>query len=125
MNRDRNPTPNALLKRRRLMILLSTLAGVCVGVSADLLGREEVTLGYSAAAMLIWPCMVTCGGGTVALESARYPLFLGGLAFIPGYVVLLLLCRRWPSVWTYVALSLWCAQGFFQLGHRLYATRGV
>ena len=118
MNPGHSLTANPRVRRRNRMILLSTLAGACVGISADLFGYEHLTMGDTVGAVLIWPCVVTCAGGFVALESARYPLFVGGLAFFPGYVLLLLVCRRWPSYWTYMVLFLWCVQGFFQLGCR-------
>ena len=117
---------NRKLRRRRLVpFLLNSCAGVVAGISGDLLGPERFGALDLLNSLSVWPMAVTFGGWFVTIPWARRMFMVGGLAFLPVYIFLLVLCLRKPSSWHYVCVSLWCAQGFFQLCHRASTMMGV
>ena len=120
-----NPMPsqtreNRKLRRRRLVpFLLNSCAGVVAGISGDLLGPERFDAFDFLSSIPLWPIAVTLGGWHVTIPWANRIFLVGGLAFLPVYIFLLVLCLRKPSSSRYICVSLWCAQGFFQLYHRV------
>ena len=104
---------------RVVLFLLWSSAGVLVGVSGDLLGPMRFDAYDILGSVLMWPVLVVFGGNHVTIPWVRDFCVFGGLAFMPGHIVLLVFCLLRAYRWTYVGAFLWCAQGFFQLCHRL------
>jgi len=111
-----NAFPNA--KRRILLFAMCSLAGAILGISGDLLGPMRFDLSELIGSLLLSPVLTTVGGIHVTVPWARGICLVGGLAFFPGYIVLLVLVYRDWTPWAYVGAFLWCTQGFFQLCHR-------
>ena len=105
--------------RRIVPFVLSSAGGVLVGMSGDLLGPMRFDACELLGALLMSPVLVTFGGEHVTIPWARSFFFCSGMAFLPGYVLLLALWLRKPFRWLYPIVFIWCAMGFFQLCHRL------
>lgn len=115
------------IARRRWILALSTLIGICIGVVGDYTAGDDLSpsLKDVPVALLLSPLVVTLGGRTVTTTGLANAFLVGGLLFWPVYLVLawLWLKRRVPWIW--LAVILWCAQGFFQVLHRLAAIMSV
>ena len=106
-------------QRPKAALVVATLAGLLVGLSGDwLAGDIHVEFSDVIVAVLLSPILATVGGRAV---TAPFPTLwlVGGLLFVPCWVIL---ARRWLSHRTISALiviTLWSAQGFYQPMHRL------
>jgi hypothetical protein len=102
----------------------STVAGIAVGLSGDLLLEvDPVSTDDVTAALVLSQLAVTVGGLAVpvdALPGVPWELFLyGGLLFYPVYGLLTWQWFRRGSAWLALALFLWSAQGFFHVVCRM------
>jgi len=80
------------LTRRSLHFLGSSLAGFCAGIAGDFLQPlVRFSIEDVVHALLLAPFVMTFGGGfnSIPWGEAKLGFALGGLLFLPGYVVLL------------------------------------
>ena len=113
------------MKRRLAFFLLGTFAGMCIGILGDFFTSEPIHASDILSAILMSPIVVTVGGKAVTFKVVANVFFVGGLLFVPGYVLLLWLCLRRAASWASVGAFIWCAQGYFQVVHRLWAVMSV
>ena len=104
-------------KRRLVILVVSTLAGVVLGLSADFLtDGDAVSLDDVLATLILSPLAVTLGGFAVPLGD-RWGLsaavFSGGLLFWPVYGLCAWQWLRKTTPWLWLLIFLWSAQGFF------------
>lgn len=114
------------MKTRWMPLVGVTAAGMLAGVIGDLLRADP---GLSPRDVL-WgvvfsPFIVTGGGAAVAPPALSSLFLIGGCAFWPIYLLLVVLWIRSGKGGFLVALFLWTAQGFFQIGHRMMVMSGV
>ncbi|OJH38079.1 hypothetical protein [Cystobacter ferrugineus] len=116
MQRQTESSSSGGMGRRTALLLLGTLVGINMGVAGDLLaGDYPVSFKDVAAALVLSPFMVTCGGVHVARGSLSTLFMVGGFLFWPVYA---LLARGWlksGKPWVLMVTVLWCAQGFFKV----------
>jgi len=107
------------VKRRLVVLLVCTLAGVAVGLSADFLADVgPVSFDDVLAALLFSQLAVTVGGKAVPLgdlSGLSTALLYGGLLFWPVYFLCAWQWIRWGTARLWLAIFLWSAQGFFHL----------
>lgn len=100
--------------------LASSLGGIAVGVGADYLaGDVKITLGSVVLALLLSPVVVPFGGKAVVPGFLASGFLLGGLLFWPVYIYLVWRSFAKRDSYDWLWILGWCAQGFFQIVHRL------
>lgn len=108
------------------LLALSVCAGVGVGIAGDLLDpaafekpENAVSIGTVLVSILGSPAAIPLGAGAVTIQPLAPFLFGAGLVFYPVLATLAVFWLRGGRRWLCVAIFLWCAQGFFQLLHRV------
>ena len=108
------------LRQPFMRTLLCSVTGMCVGIVGDLFGPEPFDIGAVLLAILGSPIVIPFGRTFPDSSTATLVFLLGGLAFFPVYFLLVCLCLRKPTACRYMAVVLWCAQGYFRAMHRLH-----
>jgi hypothetical protein len=107
--------------RRAVILLLCTLTGMCVGLMGDHLAHGGALPPVDVlSALILSPLAVTFGGKAVTLTRFSNVFLVGGLLFWPVYVLLSWLWLKRGTPWVWLAILLWCSQGFFQVVHRFW-----
>ncbi|WP_224245534.1 hypothetical protein [Hyalangium gracile] len=114
-----SPGLNPTKSMRVLIATLCTLLGVVVGLIGDLVGGLESPGSKILGALMLSPLLVTVGGFSVTVPGLRWAFFIGGLVFWPVYFFSVWRWFRRPTWRGALFLTVWTAQGYFQLLHRM------
>jgi hypothetical protein len=114
---------------RSVGFMAASAAGITLGVLGQLLSRDSFSAHDVIGGIVLSPIAVTVGGGAVTIPEIDWEDWFfvpAGCLFWPAYAVFawywFMRKPRWSFLWL---VTVWCAQGFFQVAFRLQGIMAV
>lgn len=113
--------------RKFMAVVLATLAGIIVGVTAELvITRVEASFAKIVAAVLLSPISLSVGGGHFpVIGNTRWLFVIQGILTLPLIGSAIVYAYRSSSIGANIGLAILVAYLYFGLMHRHFAIMSI